>query len=68
MDGDVVLELRDAQWKAVEPRITELLDAVEADEDMTAAHAWLVENCRSDSGDPLFAPGQFSRPLVLVAA
>lgn len=65
--GDVVLELRDAQWKAVEPRVEELLEAVEADEDMTLAFAWLREHCRVD-GYKLYSPGEFSRSLVLVAA
>ena len=64
--GEVVLQLRDAQWRVIEPRAAELLDAVEADDDMSAAYAWLREHCRAD-GHKLYAPGEFARSLVLVA-
>lgn len=70
--GEVVLRLRDAQWKAIEPEVESLLDAVESDDDMTAAYAWLVEHCRvrntAGGWDLLYSPGEFAKPLVLLAA
>lgn len=68
LGGDVVVELRPAQHEAIRGKIEKLLDAVEADDDMTAAHAWLRKHLVSASGDPLYSPGQFSAPLVLVAS
>lgn len=70
--GEIVLRLRDAQWKAIEPRADELLDAVEADDDMGAAYAWLAEHCVAVNAaggfDKLYSPGEFAKPLVLLAA
>lgn len=69
MGGDVVLRLRADQFDAIIRCAEGLLDAVEADDDMTAAHAWLdrklglwrTELVIDDSGPLPFVSGVLVR-------